>query len=64
MKTKTPVKLQSTEELLSGPSIARILDVDPATVRRWRKEGAPHHLLGTGLIRYLLSEILAWRSTR
>jgi hypothetical protein len=52
------------ERLLSGPHVAREIDMDPATIRRWRKEGAPHHLIGNGVIRYRLSELLAWRRSR
>ena len=52
------------EELVSGPQIARGVKVDPATVRRWRKEGMPHHLLGFGLVRYKMAEVLAWRARR
>jgi hypothetical protein len=40
------------------------LKVDPATVRRWRNEGMPHHDLGFGLIRYRMAEVLAWRARR
>ena len=64
IKTKLPSPPDFKEPVLSGPKIARILDVDPTTIRRWRKEKAPHHPLGTGLIRYRLSEIMAWRATR
>jgi len=57
--------LKSTEEkLLSGPTVAKAWDLDPATIRRWRKEGAPFHVLGNGVIRYRLSELLKWRATR
>ena len=52
------------EVLESGPRIARKLDLDPATIRRWAREGAPHHVLGGGLIRYRLDELLAWRAER
>jgi hypothetical protein len=48
----------------SGPRIARKLDLDPATIRRWAREGAPHHVIGEGLIRYRLDEVLAWRAER
>jgi hypothetical protein len=51
-------------EFESGPKIARKLDVDPATVRRWAREGMPHHILGEGLIRYRLDEVLNWRANR
>ena len=51
------------DPLVSGSSIARSLDVDPATVRRWKLEGMPSHEIG-GLIRYRLSEVLAWRKQR
>jgi predicted DNA-binding transcriptional regulator AlpA len=60
MKTK-----QIKEKLISGPNLARYLDLDPATPRRWvRDEGCPHHVLGDKLIRYKLSEVLAWRAER
>jgi hypothetical protein len=60
MSMKTSIK----NDLKSGPSIARALDVDAATVRRWRREGCPSHDLGNGLIRFRLDEVLAWRATR
>jgi hypothetical protein len=60
MKAKTPTQ----EELISGPRVARKLDLDPATIRRWAREGAPHHIIGEGLIRYHLDELLAWRADR
>ena len=52
------------EPLEGGPRIARKLDLDPATIRRWAREGAPHHVIGEGLIRYRLNELLAWRAER
>jgi predicted DNA-binding transcriptional regulator AlpA len=52
------------EKLLSGPEVAREWCLDPATIRRWRKEGAPSHVLGAGLIRYRLSELKTWRANR
>jgi hypothetical protein len=36
--------------------------VDPATIRRWVRESAPHHVLGDKLIRFKLNELLAWRA--
>jgi transposase-like protein len=60
MRTIEPAK----EELQSGPRIARTLDVDPATLRRWRREGCPHHIIGEGLVRYRLQEVLGWRAQR
>ena len=50
------------EDFLSGPKIARKIDVDPATIRRWVREGAPHQVLGDKLIRFKLNELLAWRA--
>ena len=61
MKLKNP---QPVEQLESGPKIARKIDVDPATIRRWAREGAPHHILGDKLIRYRLEVLLAWRAGR
>jgi hypothetical protein len=60
MKTK----ISPQEQLESGPRIARKIDVDPATIRRYGREGCPRHILGKGLIRYRLSEVLAWRAER
>jgi hypothetical protein len=56
--------LKLDEKLLSGPSVAKAWDLDPATIRRWRKEGAPCHILGNGLIRYRVSELEKWRTSR
>jgi hypothetical protein len=57
-------RLNVEEKLHSGPNVAKIWCLDPATIRRWRKEGAPCHVLGTGLIRYRLSELKEWRANR
>lgn len=57
-------QLNVGEKLLSGPNVAKTWDLDPATIRRWRKEGAPSHILGNGLIRYKLSELEKWRASR
>ncbi len=56
--------LDVEEKLHSGPSVAKTWDLDPATIRRWRREGAPCHVLGCGLIRYKLSELGKWRASR
>jgi hypothetical protein len=61
MKLKRPLS-SPEEDLWSGPRIARKLDIDPATVRRWVREGAPHQVLGAKLIRFRLDELLAWRA--
>ena len=50
------------EDFVSGPRIARKLDVDPGTVRRWVREGAPCHILADKLIRFRLGELLTWRA--
>jgi Helix-turn-helix domain len=52
------------EDLVSGTIAARKLCVDPATIRRWRREGCPFHAVGHNLIRYRLSELDAWRTAR
>jgi phage terminase Nu1 subunit (DNA packaging protein) len=58
------IKIKARETLQSGPKIAQLLDVDPATVRRWRREGCPCQIIGHGLIRYELSKVLEWRANR
>jgi hypothetical protein len=60
MKTKK----QTADPLISGPRVARTIDVDPATVRRWVGKGMPCRILGEGLVRYRLNEVLAWRALR
>ena len=60
---KTPKSKAIDEPFHTGPEAARVLKVDPATIRRWKSLGAPCHLLGKGLVRYKLSELLAWRAT-
>jgi hypothetical protein len=52
------------DDLVSGAVIAKTLGLDPATIRRWRREHAPCHRMGNNLIRYKLSEIVAWRISR
>jgi predicted DNA-binding transcriptional regulator AlpA len=52
------------DQLISGPKVADFLDLDPATIRRYKREGCPAHLIGEGLVRYRLSEVLAWRAKR
>jgi hypothetical protein len=52
-----------TAEYISGPKVARKIAVDPATIRRWVREGAPHYILGDRLVRFKLDELLAWRKT-
>ena len=61
MKPKKSVP-SPQDDLWAGPRIARKLDVDPATVRRWVREGCPHYTLGNKLIRFKLDELLAWRA--
>jgi hypothetical protein len=52
------------EPLEAGPRIARKIDVDPATIRRYGREGCPKHILGPKMTRYKLSEVLAWLAQR
>jgi hypothetical protein len=56
---KTPM-----DDFETGPNVARILDVDAATVRRYAREGMPHHVLGEGYVRFKLEEVLAWLAQR
>jgi hypothetical protein len=51
------------ENLLTGPALARKLQIDPATPRRWIREGCPFHSLG-GYKRFDLEEVLTWHAKR
>src|SRR6516165_8965589 len=53
-----------TEPWMNGPDLARHYGVDPATIRRWRREGMPSHPRGYRLVLYKLSECEAWLKTR
>jgi hypothetical protein len=48
------------EPELSGPQLARQLDVEASTVRWWRRNGAPCIVYNPKMIRYRLSEVQAW----
>lgn len=53
-----------SDRLEAPGEIARALQVDPATIRRWARAGCPRHIIGKNLIRYRLSEVMAWLPTR
>ena len=48
------------EPELSGPTLAKLMDVKASTVRWWRRNGAPCVVYNGKLIRYRLSEVQAW----
>jgi hypothetical protein len=54
----------AADDLESGANIARKLDLHPGTIKRFAREGMPHHDLGGGLIRYRFSEVLEWLARR
>jgi hypothetical protein len=62
MKRKTA--RDAPHDFESGPNIARKLDLDAATIRRYAREGMPHHVIGEGLVRYRFSEVLEWLAQR
>jgi hypothetical protein len=53
-----------SEPLISGPSLAERYEVDPATVRRWKREGMPCHAFNQKLVRYKITEVEVWLSNR
>jgi hypothetical protein len=61
MKTTMEVK---EEPLETGPNIARKIDVDPATMRRYHREGCPGYILGPRMTRFKMSEVLTWLAQR
>jgi hypothetical protein len=60
MQRKIIPRNLNPEPLMSGPEIAQYYGVDPATIRRWRREGMPSHPRGLKLVRYRLSECEGW----
>jgi hypothetical protein len=48
------------EDQVPGPAVARRLGVDPATVRRWRREGCPAEIYNAKMVRYRISEVRDW----
>ena len=62
--TKIKNSALTEEPKISGPKVAKAVDVDAATVRRWHREGCPAYEIAAGLVRYKLSEVLAWRAQR
>jgi transposase-like protein len=61
---RTIAVLEPEEDLLSGPEIARKYDLDPATIRKWRRDGAPCHLLYANVRRYKMTELQRWLQNR
>lgn len=64
MKKAKPITIEESEPEVSGSAIARRFDVDPATIRRWRREGMPHIVYGQKMIRYKVAEVSAWLKVR
>lgn len=47
--------------ILSTEQLARILDVDPKTLRRWAKQGrGPARIKLGNLVRYDVTSVYAW----
>ena len=55
-----------TEQLLTTAQAADVLGVKPKTLENWRAEGCgPKHLaLSPRVIRYKLTEVMAWADTK
>jgi len=51
---------KEVEREVSGAAVAWELDVDPATVRRWRRQGCPSETYNAKMIRYRLSAVRDW----
>ena len=61
---ETNPKILEQEQWLTGPELAKLYRVDPATIRRWRREGAPSRRRGYRLIYYRLSEVERWLTAK
>jgi hypothetical protein len=59
IRMKTQVFVDE-ENKLTGSELARHYVVDPATIRRWRRDGMPCHWYSAKMVRYKLSEVEAW----
>jgi hypothetical protein len=64
LKRKTGTVLTPEEPKISGPHVARSLDKDPATIRRWVREGCPCYRIASDMVLFKLSEVIAWRAQR
>jgi hypothetical protein len=57
-------KIEIEEPEMDGPEIAERLRVDPATIRRYRREGMPGRKTGYRKCLYRLSLVNAWLEGR
>jgi hypothetical protein len=52
------------EPRLTGAELCAVLRVSPSTLKRWRGKGLPFEPWSPRLYRYVLSEVLAWRTAQ
>ena len=56
------------QEWYTTEELARIVKVDPSTIRRWRtarpRQGPPFVQLSFGVIRYSVSDVQEWLTSR
>jgi phage terminase Nu1 subunit (DNA packaging protein) len=55
---KTPIV--EDEKQLTGPQVAKTLNVQPGTVRLWKMQGCPCERLNYKIVLYRLSEVKGW----
>jgi len=61
-KPKALIEIEEPE--MDGPELAERLRVDPATIRRYRREGMPGRKTGYRIFLYRLSLVNAWLEGR
>jgi hypothetical protein len=55
------VSAPTLEQYVRAGELASLMGVSLSTVKRWRAAGCPAETWGMGVVRYLPSEVMAWR---
>jgi predicted DNA-binding transcriptional regulator AlpA len=65
---ETPEDAETDDDLITTEELAKMLRVDPSTVRRWRTahpiQGPPFIALSERVIMYSIEDVRAWLASR
>lgn len=65
MKTANTKQTETESDILTEDEVAKILGIEPRTVRAWRKRrGLPHYKVTSKVIRFSRSDIAGWLGSR